>query len=397
MSQKLINLSPDLKRLRDEGYTITIKGGTHLFISDIPYVNSNREIKYGTLVSELDLVSNSKTTTPSNHTIRFIGEHPCNKDGSPITAIQNASRDEQILPGIITNHFFSCKPTPPAIYTNYYEKVSRYADIISAPAKSIDPNVIEKPFKIVHDEDSQSVFQYSDTNSSRANISVLSLKLSGQKIGIIGLGGTGSYVLDLVAKTLVKEIHLFDGDDFVQHNTFRSPGAISNEKLELGGIKKVPYFTEIYTKMHKGIIPHPYRITEQNVVELDQMSYVFICVDKNTVRKCVIDYLLNRGIPFIDTGIGVNVVNEKLTGQLRVTSATSSKNDHIYSRVSSEDDDAENEYSTNIQIAELNALNATLAVIKWKKMSGFYHDLIEEHDSTYVINTSQLISNDTTA
>jgi hypothetical protein len=40
-------------------------------------------------------------------------------------------------------------------------------------------------------------------------------KLELGKIAIIGLGGTGSYVLDLAAKTPVKEIHLFDGDKFL--------------------------------------------------------------------------------------------------------------------------------------------------------------------------------------
>ena len=48
----------------------------------------------------------------------------------------------------------------------------------------------------------------------------------------MGLGGTGSYVLDLVAKTPVWEIHLFDGDAFLQHNAFRSPGAPSLDELE---------------------------------------------------------------------------------------------------------------------------------------------------------------------
>jgi hypothetical protein len=37
-----------------------------------------------------------------------------------------------------------------------------------------------------------------------------------------GLGGTGSYILDLVSKTPVNEILLFDSDDFLQHNAFRS-------------------------------------------------------------------------------------------------------------------------------------------------------------------------------
>ena len=57
-------------------------------------------------------------------------------------------------------------------------------------------------------------------------------------------------------------------------------------------------------------------------------------------------------------------------------------------------DEAENEYNTNIQIADLNALNATLAVIKWKKLFGFYQDFEQEHHSTYSINVNMLLSED---
>jgi hypothetical protein len=44
-------------------------------------------------------------------------------------------------------------------------------------------------------------------------------------------------------------------------------------------------------------------------------------------------------------------------------------------RVSFEDGADGNEYNRNIQIADLNALNAALAVIKWKKLFGFYRDM----------------------
>jgi hypothetical protein len=54
----------------------------------------------------------------------------------------------------------------------------------------------------------------------------------------------------------------------------------------------------------------------------------------------------------------------------------------------------DDEYATNIQIADLNALNALMAVMKWKKLSGFYQDLKREFNSTYTINTSQLINED---
>jgi tRNA A37 threonylcarbamoyladenosine dehydratase len=248
---------------------------------------------------------------------------------------------------------------------------------------------------VVQDEEYDSVFQYFDTNSSRANIALINAKFEGQRIGIIGLGGTGAYILDLVAKTQVREIHLFDGDEFLQHNAFRSPGAVSSEQLNQKMLK-VDYYAEIYGKMHKGIIAHPQYIDSNNTVQLNQMSYVFLCVDKNRVRKEIMDYLLIKNIPFIDVGLGVNIVDDKLIGTVRVTTGTSLKNDHLVNRVSGEDSD-DNEYATNIQIADLNALNAVMAVMKWKKMTGFYQDLEQEHHSTYSLNVAQLLNEDLAA
>ncbi|MBL7894532.1 MAG: ThiF family adenylyltransferase [Bacteroidia bacterium] len=391
MSHQLISHSPDLKRLRDEGYEIEVKGG-YLIANHIPYVNSSREIKYGKLISELTLKNNKETAPPSTHVINFCGEHPCNKDGSIITQIQHATATQTLAEGVTINYSFSNKP--PSGYPNYYEKIRRYADMISAPAKSLDKNVTEKTFKVVPDEDVESVFQYMDTSSSRANINGLNSKFHGLKIAIVGLGGTGAYILDLLAKTPVSEIHLYDGDEFLQHNAFRSPGAASNEQLGLKQ-KKSDYYTNIYSNMHKKIIPHHVYLDGKNLWELDKMNYVFICVDKNSVRSDLTKYLLSAKIPFIDVGLGVNVVDDFLIGTLRVTTGTPSKNDHLPVRISGEDN-LNNEYATNIQIADLNCLNAVLAVIKWKKMVGFYQDLEQEHHSTYSINVSQLLNEDIT-
>lgn len=390
MLQQLINNSPDLKQLRTEGYEIEYKGG-YLLIHHIPYVNSSKEIRYGTLVSELALISKTQTALPTNHVIHFIGEHPCNKDGSIITSIQNASQNKQLEKDVIINHSFSNKPANG--YANYFLKVSRYADIISAPAKSLDNSVTEKTFKVLPDGDEDTVFHYPDTNSSRANINLLNAKFKGQKIAIIGLGGTGAYILDLIAKTPVDEIHLFDGDVFSQHNAFRSPGAASIKQLDRV-MKKVNYYSEEYLKMHKNVIPHAEYITDDNIGLLNKMTYVFICVDKNSARKSIINNLLKMGISFIDVGLGVNIVDDKLIGTLRVTNGSPVKNDHLKIRALLEGDDDENEYATNIQIADLNSLNASLAVIKWKKMSAFYHDSYQEHHCSYSISNSKLINED---
>jgi len=392
MSQQLINRSPDLKRLRDEGYEVAIHGG-FLLIHHVPYLDNKCEVKFGTLVSTLTLANGTTTSKPDNHVIHFIGENPCDNKGQPISAIQYNNAATQLREGLVVNRSFSNKPA--AGYPDYYEKVKRYADIISAPAKFLDSTVTEKTFKVIADQEEESVFKYIDTNSSRANIDMINAKFKGQKIAIIGLGGTGVYILDLVAKTPVAEIHLFDGDSFDQHNAFRSPGAASVSDLDKR-MKKTEYFGELYSQMHKGIKIHPYYIHESNISSLDEMSYVFVCVDRNSARKFITDYLAKKGISFIDVGLGVNVVDDKLTGAVRVTSATSAKNDHLADRISGEDND-NNDYVTNIQIADLNALNAVLAVMKWKKMTGFYVDLEEEHHSSYSIGVSKIFNEDVTA
>ncbi len=389
MLQKLIDHSPDLMRLRDEGFEVEVKGG-YLLIHHIPYVNHSKEIKLGILVSELTLYNDKQTAKPNTHVINFMGEYPCNNDGSIIAQIKHASPNQLLFDGITINHSFSNKPANG--YDDYYHKVSTYSGIISAPAKSLDKTVTEKTFKVISDESPDSVFNYWDTNSSRANIHMISSKFFGQKIAIIGLGGTGAYILDFVAKTPVQEIHLYDGDEFLLHNAFRSPGAASIEELNMRK-SKPEYYKAIYSKMHKNVITHPYYINEANIEELGNLSYVFLAIDKDSVKRSIIEYLIKMNIPFFDVGLGVNIVDNSLIGTVRVTTGTSDKHDHLFNRISS-GNDMDNEYATNIQIADLNALNALFAVIKWKKMCGFYQDLIKEHNSSYSINDSHLANDD---
>jgi hypothetical protein len=392
MLQQLISHSPDLKRLQDEGYELEVKGG-YLFIHQIPYVTNQREVKRGVLVSELSLANNSTTTNPSTHVINFIGEFPCNNDGSIISAIQHSSHNQDLGNGIIINHSFSNKPQNG--YPNYYEKVSTYAKIISAPAKSLDSTLTEKTYRVREAVAESDVFQYVDTNSSRAKINLINEKVKGQKIAIIGLGGTGAYILDLISKSPVSEIHIYDGDVFSQHNAFRSPGAVGNEDLDKVQ-SKAAYYHNMYSKIHLKISAHQYYVTSENLEELRSMTHVFNCIDNDVSRRMIIQYLLKNGISFIDVGLGVNAVDDILIGTVRVTTGTSDKHDHLADRISFVEED-NNDYNTNIQIAELNCLNAVLAVIKWKKLCGFYQDLREEHHSTYSINANQLTSDEVTA
>ena len=108
MSQQLINHSPDLQRLQEEGYDVEIRSN-YLLIKRIPYVSSNKEIQYGTLVSELSLAGNI-TTTPSTHVAMFAGGYPCHKDGSEIDKIRHQSNREKLVDNLETHYSFSSKP-----------------------------------------------------------------------------------------------------------------------------------------------------------------------------------------------------------------------------------------------------------------------------------------------
>lgn len=389
MLPQLISHSPDLLQLWEEGLSLEIKDG-HLLVHDVPYVSSRKAIDYGTLVSTLNLAGD-KTTTPETHVAYFIGGIPCDKDGNPIQSIINSTAPQALSVGIFINATFSSKPKEG--YKNYYDKITTYLSIICNPAKALDDSVTERKFKVIPTTDAEeSVFEYCDSNSSRAGIGIVSDKLKGHKVAIIGLGGTGAYILDGLAKTPVKEIHLFDGDWFLQHNAFRAPGAPSIDTLK-ERLKKVDYFHGIYSRMHRGIFRHGY-VVESTLHELDDMDFVFIAIDKSEIKKPIMKYLEQINKSFIDVGMGVHLVDDKLIGIVALTTSALEKREHVWNGRVSFADNQINDYTKNIQIAELNSLNAALAIIKWKKLLGFYQDLENELHSNYSINVNMLLSED---
>lgn len=392
MSQRPINRSRDLRDLRDEGYDLEVRSGC-LLVKDVPYLNSRKEIKRGILVIKL-VLADDQTGNPDTHVAYFAGEYPCTEDGSAIEKIRAGSGVQSLAQGVTIEHMFSAKPKPYDAYPDYRAQVTTYVAILSGPAQRIDPNVTAKTHPlIVPDADDDEPFNYIDTASSRAGIVAATRKLSLCKIAIVGLGGTGSYVLDMVAKTPVSQIHLYDGDTFFQHNAFRSPGAPSGADLSAKQ-PKTTYFRSLYAKMHRGIIDHPVYLDASNVEELRGVDFVFVCLDKNRPKKLIVEKFEEFNVPFTDVGMGIQFDGDSLGGILRVTTSTAQKRDHFRGRVSFEDAPGDDDYNRNIQIADLNALNAALAVIRWKKLFGFYRDLKSEHQSQFSIDTNLLVNED---
>lgn len=124
------------------------------------------------------------------------------------------------------------------------------------------------------------------------------------------------------------------------------------------------------------------------------MNHVFVCIDHAPTKQLIVDRLHSWGLPFIDVGTGIYKKRDILGGILLVTTSVPDKHDHLQKHLSFAEGDANADYEQNIQIADLNALNAALAVIKWKKLAGFYSDFEKEHHSAYTIDGNTIANDD---
>lgn len=390
MSQRLVSRNWDLNQLRADGYDVSVMMPAHLLVRDVPYVTPDKTVKRGILVSELGNVAGETVAAPANHVVFFVGDCPCEADGSKLPGVTPVN---QALGNLTLNYQISRKPSLKP-YPDFHAKMTTLINIVSGPAMETEPGISAKTRPVVVPDEGESVFRYLDTAATKAGIISANRKLESGKVGIVGVGGTGSYVLDLVAKTPVPEIHIFDGDVFYNHNAFRSPGAPSIDELEAKP-KKVVYLAGLYGKMRTDIFPHDCYIDETNVLLLKDLAFVFVCIDKGRAKRVIVGALEEWGTTFVDVGMGVQLSDDQLGGLITVTTSTPGKRDHFREYVPFNDGQAENEYSRNIQIADLNALNATLAVIKWKKHCGYYHDFSREHFCSYMIEGNRLANEDT--
>lgn len=385
MSGSLTSRSTDLSHLIADGYEVAVVSG-HLIITNVPYVTRGREVAFGTLVSELSMV-NDVTVKPGTHVVYF-SDVPCDVNGEPLTKLVIQETAIAVAEGITMQAMFSSKPVPPDEYEDYYRKMTTYIRAVSAHAEAIDPKVTARTFCIV-EGDEDSVFQYQDTQSARLLIGTVTQRLVMESIAIVGVGGTGSYILDFLSKTPVRAIHLYDADEFLQHNAFRTPSAAAGAELDAKPLK-VDYLTSKYTSMHRHVIPHRYALDETNVTELGGSSFVFIAIDDAVAKVPIIDFLDEQGIPFIDVGMGISEADGALSGSLRTTYSHGDVHTRAAARVriATAGGGDGGDYDSNIQIAELNALNAALAVIRYKQHLGFYADLGVGEHSVYMLATN---------
>jgi hypothetical protein len=397
MSRAIVARSPDLHRLWGEGYDINLTASSHLIIDRVPYVTPTKTVSYGRLVSKVDFRVDGTAVNPvADHTVFFAGETPCDQYGQPLNSIINQQDKFELETGLTAQFRFSSKPSDTGQYHNYYDKMTSYVRLLTGHALALESTVTATPGKVVlEDAESDWPFVYRDTASTRAGIVVINDRLRTGQVAIVGLGGTGSYILDLVAKTPVGEIHIFDGDDFLPHNAFRAPGAASYEEL-LERPTKVAYLAKQYSAMKRHVVPHPYPIDESSVNDLREMDFVFLSAEGGGVKRLIVSKLEEFGVPFIDVGLSVDKNEGALGGIVCVTTSTPNQRAHVHEngRIDFTEPRPDDGYDDNIQIADLNALNAILAVIKWKKLCGFYRDSRREHFTAYTVERNHVVNED---
>lgn len=370
MFQRLVSRNNDLRRLVEKGYAVAFDTN-HLVVRDIPYLDADGTAQTGTLVAKLVFID-SDTVKQDDHQVFFAGSVPHGLDGRPIPNLGGGPHRLTLSAAcqdVVVQRSFSNKPKATGAFADFFEKIETYVAIISGPANEkhgTDPFT----FRAVEHTVPDRIFKVHDTLTSRAEITDLVVGFKDDVIAVIGLGGTGSYVLDLLVKTPVREIRSFDLDSYFVHNAFRSPGRVDDAEF---GKAKADVYRERYENFRYGLSMSRMLIDSQSADELDGVTFAFVCVDQGSARAGIFDALMDRKIPFIDVGLGLNRKRGALNGMLRVTLFSAADAQVVRDKqLAEESDRPDGVYRSNIQIAELNALNACLAVIRFKQLRGFY-------------------------
>ena len=227
-------------------------------------------------------------------------------------------------------------------------------------------------------------FKIPNTFEARAGIVQVQNRIRAQNIAIIGLGGTGSYVLDLVAKTPVGEIHVLDGDFMDSHNFMRAPGAPTDEEIEIlpPGVLCAKWTITIpsTSSLREGIHTHPIRVDSKSTLDeflsVHSIDFAFVCIDQLTEsdsprQDAVYLALSDSKVPFIDSGVSLAVEDSAVSGSVTTSFYDAGS---LEWKVAIPNSKVEGDVPgyRNVQLPEVNALAASLAVMEWRRRTGQY-------------------------
>ena len=143
---------------------------------------------------------------------------------------------------------------------------------------------------------------------------ILALGERGQKIiegihvGVVGLGGLGSMVVEQLAYLGVRRFTLIDFDVVEQTNLNRLIGAnrsdVGRRKVEVASrlLNRITRATEV--RIVASHVRHSAALEQ-----LKSADIIFGCVDSDSGRLILNEFALAYMIPYIDTGVGIDVAD----------------------------------------------------------------------------------------
>ena len=371
MSAILTSHDGGLDRVVQAGLDYTIEGDT-LTVGPIPYRLPDGSVGHGQLICHLER-EGERLRAPSDHTVGWVAdEEPHTKSGEVLEGLIH-QHDAQGWPNGITSRCGMSRKRHDGGYSDYGEKMLAYARLIARETgsswrrESLGSGVVNEGNNMVDQE----------TGLTRSAIGDMDQLFAREKLAVIGAGGTGGFIVDMIAKCNVASIDIYDDDVVSQHTQLRWPGIVNRGVVEEHK-NKAEYLAQIYaSRTNKNIKGHPLRVRRQYLTYFQNMTMVFVAVDRGADRREILTGLTELGVNFIDCGIDLRRQTDGLTASARVV--RSACDDDRGKRLelvekTPHKDVGEGMYEAAVQTAEINALNATMAVIAWKQGIGFYKD-----------------------
>ena len=345
---------------RKTGYTVS-RTSKSVIAEGVPYRKADGQIGY----CRVTVLSQPGTDTPG---LGYAGApHTALIEGVEGGAVHNVDGTEignRVAQG---NNWCSLSikkgtTESPAEYENVWEQLLRYVYVISEGGAA-----------------------------DRIKMEEWRAKLKKEVVGIVGLGGTGSYILDLVSKTDIGRIIAWDGDSLEERNTRRGVGPAKRLREKLGQ-NKSQVLSEEYADNECEIAFHACDFTEDDIETLREVSFLFIAVDRNESREVVRRAADHVGVACIDVGLGLRVQEGAVTGGCQAALFNGQGN-----RQSEPINDGgvaggEQAYRM-VHLPEIHALNAALAVIKWRRFRGQYREtghVLSRYDADWnILHTEQ--------
>ncbi len=163
MFQKLVSHNDDVRRLIEKGYAVAFDSNC-MVIRDIPYLNGQKELQIGAMVTKLVFVDQERVTQ-DDHQIFFAGSVPHNLDGTPIPNLGGGLAQlllSEACNDVVVQRSFSNKPRATGKFQDFFEKIESYVSIISGPAIALH-NANPYTFRAVKEG---MIFSVSETGQS---------------------------------------------------------------------------------------------------------------------------------------------------------------------------------------------------------------------------------------